>query len=485
MNIFQKIAANFIGLKIALAVDKSIRQFPNIDKGVIHTYLSRKDIWSPELYRDIKKRIIDGFDKKVSIYELDRLGDKYLSFFREIFPEDEGQEIKEKIKKGRVEFFAQKMIDSNRSLSPDGVDEIVSKSLEMGIDDFNTVEKVKTKFEYNILNWELQNGIFPNYESDFILQKDEQCIYKNRSAELLERKQITTRVNYAGPRVRMNIMKGVSYSVGSYNVSQEKETVNQSKGTGTLNLTTKRILFKNNDKNLTIPLKSIIDIEPFSDAVKIIRSSGNPLIFKVFDGVRLSQYLNGAIGFLNSGGRGQVESQSGVQFIVTTSEPKRTKEEIQEELEYQNKYPKWTSSQKTLGQCFRANRIEPLKVGTTEMVYYKTDRFAELFGRGKDCSYFPGYGQIFNRKFKIWYQEYNSNDIQGLREYFDIATEYQAPIFADEISDGHRIHNELERRKGYKRLFNVRVDRTRRTWYAGLEELEFTGIITDGERETD
>lgn len=483
MNIFQKITANFIGLKIALAVDKSIRQFPNIDRNVIQTYLSRKENWSKELYGDIKKRIIEGYDKKVNIYEIERLGDKYLAFYKEIFPEDEGKEIKEKIRKSRVELFAQQQLDSNRALNPNSLNEIVTKSIELGIEDLNTVEKVRSKFEYNILNWELQNGIFPSHESDFILQKGEQCIYKSSSAELLERKQVTTRVNYAGPKVRMNIMKGVSYSVGSYNVSQEKETVNQSKGIGILNLTTKRILFKNADKNVTITLKSIVDIEPFNDAVKIFRSSGNPLIFKVTDGIKLSQYLNGAITYLNSDSSEQIENHNNIQFVVTTSEPKRTEREIQERLDYEKKYPKWTSDQKTLGQCFRARRIEPLKDEANEMVYYKTDRFAELFGRGKDCSYFPGYGQIFSRKFKIWFQEYNSNDIQSLQDYYDIGTEYQSPIFADEISDGHRIHNELERTRDYKRLFNVRVDRTRRTWYAGLEEVEFTGIITDGEQE--
>lgn len=215
MNIFQKITANFIGLKIALAVDKSIRQFPNIDRNVIQTYLSRKENWSKELYGDIKKRIIEGYDKKVNIYEIERLGDKYLAFYKEIFPEDEGKEIKEKIRKSRVELFAQQQLDSNRALNPNSLNEIVTKSIELGIEDLNTVEKVRSKFEYNILNWELQNGIFPSHESDFILQKGEQCIYKSSSAELLERKQVTTRVNYAGPKVRMNIMKGVSYSVGS------------------------------------------------------------------------------------------------------------------------------------------------------------------------------------------------------------------------------------------------------------------------------
>ena len=109
--------------------------------------------------------------------------------------------------------------------------------------------------------------------------------------------------------------------------------------------------------------------------------------------------------------------------MVTTSRSRQTDEEIQEQLEYERKYPKWTSSQDTLGTCFNQNRIEPHKNGEIERVHYKTDRYAELFGRGKDCSYFPGYGKIFNRKFKIWYQEFHSDEVRGTVDYYDIGND--------------------------------------------------------------
>lgn len=154
----------------------------------------------------------------------------------------------------------------------------------------------------------MANGILPNLEPDFLLQKGEQCIYKSYKCEVLERKEITKRVNYAGPRARIKIAKGLSYNIGSYNVSSQKEIVSVSKGVGKLNLTTKRILFKSGDQSVTVTLSSIIDIEPFSDAVIITKSTGKPLIFNVSDGIRFYQLLDAAINGIQSS-RKEIESE--------------------------------------------------------------------------------------------------------------------------------------------------------------------------------
>ncbi|NCX95251.1 MAG: hypothetical protein EBX41_02360 [Chitinophagia bacterium] len=145
------------------------------------------------------------------------------------------------------------------------------------------------------------------------------------------------------------------------------------------------------------------------------------------------------------------------------------------------KYPKWYGNGDTKGICFESERLEPLPNGQTELVRYKTDRYADLFGRGKDCSYFPGYGKIYNRTFDIWYQEFNSQEKNGMREYKDIGCDKYGPFFTNHLTGKNIIHNELIRTKGYLKLFNVRDEKNRRTWYAGLKDLEFTGIITDRE----
>lgn len=160
-----------------------------------------------------------------------------------------------------------------------------------------------------------------------------------------------------------------------------------------------------------------------------------------------------------------------------------TEDDKSEHSEFLNRYTKWDESNNIIGKCFKAKEIIPLIKNETEIVNNKTDRYTELFGRGRGCRYFPGYGKIYNRAFKIWFQDYNSTEMKLVQDYFDIGVEYLPPFFSEEISDGHRIHNELERTRGYLKLYNVRVDKTKRTWYAGLKHLEFTGIITDGEVE--
>src|SRR5690554_2717759 len=173
--------------------------------------------------------------------------------------------------------------------------------------------------------------------------------------------------------------------------------------------------------------------------------------------------------------------QRTIQFNVETVS-NQTEEDRLEYAKWVKKYPKWYGSGNTRGVCFESERLEPLLNGQTELVRYKTDRYADLFGRGKDCSYFPGYGKIYNRTFDIWFQEFNSQEKKGMREYKDIGCDkYQAPFFTDNFTNGIGINNQLERTKGYLKLFNCRDEKTRRTWYAGLKDLEFTGIITDRE----
>lgn len=279
------------------SLNKAIKSFPNIDSKLIASLLMKESSWVNN--RSFKNTAIEGFDKVINYKNVQELGEKYLNFYVSFFPH-EGEEIRSKINRKLVEAFAFSKME-NETLNPNAINGIVEKSNELKVLEYNSTDKVQSHFELNILDWKLSKGIFPNLESDFILQKDEQCVYKYSRCEILERKQVTKRVNYAGPRARIKIANGLSYNVGSFRVSTNKETVNVSKGTGILNLTTKRILFKSEEKNITIILSSIIDIEPYSDAVIISKSTGNPLILNVKDGLRFYKLLDASIENLNSG----------------------------------------------------------------------------------------------------------------------------------------------------------------------------------------
>ncbi|MCD8440960.1 hypothetical protein [Tenacibaculum finnmarkense] len=173
-----------------------------------------------------------------------------------------------------------------------------------------------------------------------------------------------------------------------------------------------------------------------------------------------------------------------IEFDVTTSlssdQPDNEKVEYEK---YIKKYPKWFSENNTIGLCYKSSYFPPLTNQVEEIVNYKTDKYADLFGRGKDCSYFPGYGKIQNRTFEIWYQEFGSKEKKNIIEYKDIGAIYQAPFFTEEMTEGWLINNELERKQDFLKLYNIRVVKTRKTWYAGLKSQEFTGLITEKEIE--
>ena len=175
----------------------------------------------------------------------------------------------------------------------------------------------------------------------------------------------------------------------------------------------------------------------------------------------------------------KVKENKTVTFSVTSSNQIANKNDELTSLE--KKYPKWYSSNNTNGKCYKSKK--PLNTYKSEsIIYYKTDEYAELFGRGAHCSYFPGYGKIYNRTFEIWYQQTGSKEKLELQEYFDIGVERNQPFFVEEITGGVLISNNLERTKGYLKLWNGRDQKNNKTWYAGLKNIEYTNIITKPEQ---
>lgn len=281
-------------IQVVNAVDGSINSFPNIDTKKLNYLVDKREKWINDK-EVIRKRVIEGYSKKINLDNYKKLSNQYLDFYKLLFPDDNTTELQKLMNLHELDTFILSRINNDDALDPTEINEIIEKSKSLSISDYDENWKVKDKFHYYILNWELDNGIFTSKKTDFILQKNETCIFSNNSTELFERKQVTKRVNYGGPRVRLKIAKGLSYNVGSYKISYNKETVEVLKGTGLVNITTKRILFKSHEKSLTIGLNSIIDIEPFSDAVIVTKSTGNPLVFKLKESIGFYQHLNGAI----------------------------------------------------------------------------------------------------------------------------------------------------------------------------------------------
>ncbi len=278
-----------------ILIDNIVKNFPDYKTNQINLLIEKIPLLKEEEIEKLKNEMEMRYDEIINYENVNELGEKYLNAYSEIFSGEKSKVIENKINTNKVEILISECISNDDALDPDELQNIINYSKKLGVDKYDTIDKLRNYFSYPILNWELDNGIFPNVKSDFILQKNEQCFYSNNNAEMFTRKQVTTRVNYGGPKVRLKIAKGLSYNLGSYNVQMKKELKDISHGIGVLNLTNKRILFKNSEKNTTIRLSAIVDIEPYSDSVVIYKSSGNPLIFKISDGEKFYQLLNAAI----------------------------------------------------------------------------------------------------------------------------------------------------------------------------------------------
>ncbi|MEA2488624.1 MAG: hypothetical protein QOH21_416, partial [Acidobacteriota bacterium] len=144
--------------------------------------------------------------------------------------------------------------------------------------------------------WLAERGTFPDVAAAINLQRDEVCHF-SAAAQMYEMRTETQRVQYAGTSVRIKIMKGVYYRVGSTSVQRITREVLREIDRGTLYVTSKRVIFDGARKNTTIRLASVLSIVPYSDGVEIEKSSGRNPIFTVDDSEWLNVLLSSRLAF--------------------------------------------------------------------------------------------------------------------------------------------------------------------------------------------
>jgi hypothetical protein len=168
-----------------------------------------------------------------------------------------------------------KKIAADKRISPYEWNEFetVAGNLNVTIQPEESIEKLK-------LYWLIENGQLPTKEVQINLQKGEDC-YFTCDADWLENRTVTKRINYGGPTARIKIMKGVYYRAGSLAVQRvtqdELHTIDQ----GQVFITNKRLIFLGSKKNSNIQLNKILSLNPYSDAVGIVKDTGKSPVIKV------------------------------------------------------------------------------------------------------------------------------------------------------------------------------------------------------------
>lgn len=175
----------------------------------------------------------------------------------------------------------QSMLDnftSDGMLSPDEESKLETfrKSLSASLKfDFNTANALQ---KYKLM-WQIRCGELPVVDPEISLQRGEICHYTTE-CEWHEMRKLRVGTSYAGPTMRMKIAKGIYYRMGT--LAHAPVTVDSivKIDVGRVFVTNKRIVFMGANKNVTVKLDKILDIETFSDAVKIEKDTGrSPYLF--------------------------------------------------------------------------------------------------------------------------------------------------------------------------------------------------------------
>jgi hypothetical protein len=141
-------------------------------------------------------------------------------------------------------------------------------------------DATKELIEKAKLRWEIENGQLPSVIPDINIQKNEMCFIQT-FGNYFEYKTVTSRIGYSGPTFRLKIVKGVYFRSGSLATKRETKEILSKIGSGSIYLTNKRVIFLGSNRSYNIRLNKILDIDIFSDGVKIVKDAGRAVFLEL------------------------------------------------------------------------------------------------------------------------------------------------------------------------------------------------------------
>lgn len=177
-----------------------------------------------------------------------------------------------------VNAFIEKILSDGR-LSPDEEKELQSINHSLDVD-LQLSDKTKASFNRYREFWNIENKDLVPIESGINLQKTEVC-YFNIPVQWYELRTTTRGYSYQGPSVRVRIMKGFYYNVGS--ISSHKHTATNLKliDSGQLYLTNKRVIFMGSLGNKNVPYTKILSFTPYTDGIEVDKDAGKSPFLKM------------------------------------------------------------------------------------------------------------------------------------------------------------------------------------------------------------
>lgn len=272
-------------------LDKFVSKLPlftNEDVEKIKLYLASK----PQETTKAKNSVIDSFNKHINFLNYKTDGKRYVDMAIGLFG---SSGLENQIKALEVETFIHDRIKDDDALDPNELNDIVRFSKEVGCEEYDELEKIRKVWDFYITNWELDKGVFKGIETDFLLQKNELCIFSLNNCEAVQRKKILKRVQHGGLSYRTKVLGPISYRAGSTSISLHSETTDINKGSGDICVTNKRILFKGADGIMAITKNSIADIEMYANAVMYNKANESSVYFNTNRAAELYKYSLAAL----------------------------------------------------------------------------------------------------------------------------------------------------------------------------------------------
>jgi hypothetical protein len=173
--------------------------------------------------------------------------------------------------KGSIQQFLNTILEDHR-ITNDEENELNARAKSYGLKlDFDT--GLRALIDRYKLLWQIEQGAVPEVSANINLQRYERC-YFTCTADWLETRRVTTRINYSGPTFRFKITKGLYWRAGSLGLNRVSQDVMTKIDSGQLYVTSKRLLFVGSRKNAVVQLSRILDINPYKNGIEVVKDSG-------------------------------------------------------------------------------------------------------------------------------------------------------------------------------------------------------------------
>lgn len=194
-------------------------------------------------------------------------------------PRELADKISVETRKTFVEQYVSNILTDQR-MSPAEEQELqaISRSLNVNI---TLSEQTKGQLSKLKLYWAIENLDLPVIQPDIVIQKSEVCHMKIQRVNWHELRSVRQRTSYSGYSTGFRIAKGFYLRSGSNSAQSYSIDTMKLIDTGSLYLTSKRIIFTGTRKNSNIRIDKILNFTPYTDGLEIGKETGKSPVLQM------------------------------------------------------------------------------------------------------------------------------------------------------------------------------------------------------------